>query len=169
MVIWIIGLSGSGKTTLANAVYEKLQKNDIQAVILDGDDIRETFGNDLGYSIDDRRRNAERICRLGRYLENYKINVIVPILSIFSEHREWNKKNLQEYREVFIDSTIESLISRDTKGIYKRFLMGEINNVAGMDLEFEEPNNPDIHIKNNKNQEDLLAYVEDIFNFFIKL
>jgi len=45
MVIWIIGLSGSGKTTLANAVYEKLQKNDIQAVILDGDDIRETLGN----------------------------------------------------------------------------------------------------------------------------
>ena len=61
MVIWIIGLSGSGKTTITNKVYNEVSKKVKNIVKIDGDIIREMFSNDLGYSTEDRKKNAHRI------------------------------------------------------------------------------------------------------------
>lgn len=54
MVIWIIGLPGSGKTTLA----KKLQKENSSLKILhiDGDDMRTIWGEDIGYTLEDRKK-----------------------------------------------------------------------------------------------------------------
>ena len=68
MVVWIIGLSGSGKSTLANEVVSRANKIHRNTILLDGDVVREMFGNDLGYSVEDRKKNALRICQLGRFL-----------------------------------------------------------------------------------------------------
>ena len=46
MVIWIIGLSGTGKTTLATQVVEQIRQMNHKVVLLDGDLIRDLFGND---------------------------------------------------------------------------------------------------------------------------
>ena len=64
MVVWIIGLSGAGKTTLAKETVKIVKRVINNAVLIDGDMIRDTFSNDLGYSLEDRRKNAERICRI---------------------------------------------------------------------------------------------------------
>ncbi|SVE50480.1 uncharacterized protein METZ01_LOCUS503334, partial [marine metagenome] len=59
MVIWIIGLSGAGKTTLAKEVVAKIGSSKTNVVLIDGDIIREVFGNDLGHTLEDRRQNGE--------------------------------------------------------------------------------------------------------------
>ena len=51
MVIWIIGLFGSGKTTLAKEVVDLVSRDGKAVVLLDGDSLREVFGNDLGFSV----------------------------------------------------------------------------------------------------------------------
>ena len=80
MVIWIIGLSGAGKTTLAEEIYKISKPINPNTVLIDGDAIREIFGNDLGHSAEDRKKNAKRISRLCYFLSLHNINVICSIL-----------------------------------------------------------------------------------------
>ena len=63
-VYWITGLSGAGKTTIGKIFYSKLKEIYSNTVFLDGDTLREVFGNDLGYSDADRRKCAMRYSKL---------------------------------------------------------------------------------------------------------
>ena len=107
--------------------------------------------------------NADRICRLSQFLEQQGINVVCAILSIFPESRNWCRENLINYYEVFIDSPINDLIQRDSKGLYRQFNEGKIRNVAGLDLEFTIPEMPDLLIKNDSTLDDLLLNASPIF------
>ena len=158
MVIWIIGLSGAGKTTLANEVIGRVRGEQKNVILIDGDMVREAFGNDIGHSLEDRRVNAQRICQLGKLLDDQGINVVCAILSLFPESRKWNRENLSNYYEVFIDTPIENLVSRDSKGLYARYNNGEISDVAGMDIAFPRPDNADLIIKNIGSKEKLLSF-----------
>jgi adenylyl-sulfate kinase len=168
MVIWLIGLSGSGKSTLASEVVARANKNGKSTILLDGDAVREIFGNDLGHSMSDRFKNAERICQLGKFLDSQGFNVVAAILSIFPESREWNRKNIENYFEVFIDTPIEILIERDSKGLYSKFISDEVKEVVGMDIEFQKPNNSDLVIENIGSKDLLLSYVEPILDRLLK-
>ncbi len=156
MVIWLIGLSGSGKTTLAREIIKGVGKKTKNTVLIDGDIVRNIFGNDLGYSMKDRLLNAQRICQMGKFLNDQGLNVVCSILSLFPKTREWNRKNIKNYYEVFIDTDIDLLVKRDSKGIYSKYKRGEIREVVGMDIKFPVPNNADLVIKNNKSKEELL-------------
>ena len=162
MVVWIIGLSGSGKTTLANEVIKHVRHELKDVVLIDGDVIREIFGNDLGHTMEDRRSNALRICQLGKFLDGQGINVVCAILSLFPESRSWNRKNLKNYYEVFIDTPISDLVQRDPKGIYHKYNSGELRDVAGMDIDFLPPDSADLIIMNTNSREELLSFAGDI-------
>ena len=92
--------------------------------------------------------------------------MICAILSIFPDSREWCRKNLSRYFEVFVDATLEQVIARDVKGIYSRFKKGEVKDVAGLDLEFPIPQNPDLWIKNNASLADFLENSKIIADLF---
>lgn len=162
MVVWIIGLSGAGKTTLATEVVSQLRKEVANAVLIDGDVVREMFGNDLDYSMEGRRRNADRICRLCKLLDGQGIHVVCAILSLFPESREWNRQNLPDYYEVYIDTPIDDLKKRDSKGLYGRFARGEIRDVAGLDIDFPVPDNAHLVIQNSRSRDDLIGYAPEI-------
>jgi len=162
MVVWIIGLSGAGKTTLANEVVAQVRRVQRNVVLIDGDMVREVFGNDLGHTMNDRLTNARRICQLGKLLDDQGIHVVCAILSLFPETREWNRKNLKDYYEVFIDTPLPDLVQRDSKGIYRRFNSGEIRDVAGMDIEFPRPDNADLIISNTNSREALLGFAKTV-------
>jgi adenylylsulfate kinase len=162
VIVWIIGLSGAGKTTLADEVVAQVRRKTDNVVLIDGDRVREMFGNDLGHTMDDRRKNGARICQLGKFLDEQNINVVCAILSLFPEQREWNRKNLKCYLEVFIDTPMIDLEARDSKGLYRRFKSGEIRDVAGLDIEFPRPENPDILIRNGAAKESLLGFAKPI-------
>ena len=113
------------------------------------------MGDDLGHSMEDRRKNAGRISRFCKLLDDQKIDVVCCILSIFEESREWNRQNLQEYTEVFIDVPVEELLKRDSKGLYQKALDGKIKNVVGFDIPFKRPKNSDLIIQNNGSKQNL--------------
>lgn len=158
MVIWIIGLSGSGKTTLSGQVVAEARQRGRKVVLLDGDRVRELFGNDLAHDLAGRRANADRICRLCGFLDEQGVDVVCAILSLFPESRTWCRENLSSYYEVFIDAPLDQLMERDAKGIYGRYLRGEIRDVAGLDLDFPRPDTADLVIVNSGSPQVLLDH-----------
>jgi len=162
MILWLIGMSGSGKTALGRYIYKKLKPECKNLLFLDGDIFREILGNDLGHTIEDRKRNADRITKFCKYLDSEGINVIFAVLSLFHESQRWNRENIKNYYEVYIKSDFDTLVKRDAKGIYKKALNGEIKHVVGVDIDFPPPANPDMVIVNKGSLEDLYREGEHI-------
>ena len=157
MVVWLIGLSGSGKTTLATEVVELIRQRGRKVILLDGDKVRDLFGNDLGHNLEDRKRNAKRIIDLCTFFDNQDIDVVCAVLSISLSSQDWCRNNFSQYFEVFIDVPIKTLIGRDPKNIYKDYYEGKSQNVVGLDIEFPKPINSDLVIENTKS---LAAFLE---------
>jgi adenylylsulfate kinase-like enzyme len=146
MIIWLIGMSGSGKTTLATRLYEQLKPTTPALVRLDGDVVRDVFGNDVEHSIEGRYRNAERISQMCKMLDAQGIHVIAAVLSIFPEWQSWNREHFSRYFEVYLDIPLDVLRSRDTKGLYAAADLGELKNMVGYDIPFPPPASPDMVI-----------------------
>lgn len=147
-LLWITGLSGAGKTTIGTEVYNIFKNKYLNTVFIDGDVIREILGNDLGHTIEDRKKNAIRISKMCEFLTNQNINVVCATMSLFKEIHDLNRKNIKYYYEIFIDVNIDELVKRDSKGLYAKALRGEIKNVIGIDLHFDKPENPFMIIDN---------------------
>ena len=162
MVIWIIGLSGSGKTTIANLLFKKLKKKYSNIVHLDGDVVRQIYDDKIGYSIADRKKNAQRLSKMTKFLSDQKIHVIGSVLSNFPEWQQWNKKNIKDYYQVYLKVSLEKLVKRDKKNIYKKALQGKKNNVVGVDIKFKEPLNSNLVIDNNKDRKSFSETVNKI-------
>lgn len=143
-VYWITGLSGAGKTTVSKALYNKLKSKKDNVVFLDGDILRDVFGNDLGYTKEDRLKSAMRNSRLCKILSEQGIDVICATISMFDEVRKYNRDNILGYKEIYLSVSLEVLKERNQKKLYS-----DGSNVVGMDIEFEAPKCPDIVIEND--------------------
>lgn len=160
---WITGLSGAGKTTIGRLLYGYLREKEPDVVILDGDEVRKAFGNDLGYSRDDRLKCALRYSGLSRLLTDQGIDVVCCTISMFDEVRDWNRKNIDNYLEIFLDVPMEVLQERNQKNLYGGVKAGSSSNVVGMDLKLQLPKTPDIILEN-----DGRIKPEEIFNILLR-
>ena len=143
---WITGLSATGKTTLSTLLVNHLRSTGKQIILLDGDDLRRVLAEET-YTREDRIALGMRYARLCHLLNCQGIDVVIAVIGLYKELHKWNRENIPNYVEIFIDTPLDELIKRDPKGLYKGYLSGEIHNIAGMDLEIDFPENPDIHIK----------------------
>ena len=142
MVIWFIGKSASGKTYYGSKLYETLRLKYNNIVFLDGDLLRNSISSDLGHSIEDRYISEDRRSKLSKILSDQGIHVIVSGISNEPEIRAWNKNNIKNYLEIYLDINDETLYSRDPKGLYAEYSQGIINNVVGKDIKFHVPIKP---------------------------
>ena len=152
-VIWITGLSGAGKTTLAKKLANRFKLLEIPSLLLDGDILRNILSEDQNsksYTYESRKIMAKKYSRLSLFFASQGYCVITSVIGMFEEIYEWNRNNLPGYFEIFLDIPIVELKKNDSKGIYKKFELGHIRNVAGLDLKIQKPKNPNIHIKNRE-------------------
>ena len=152
MVIWISGMPGSGKSTLAKHYYSKYKKKIKNLILIDGDEFRRAMNNDLGYSIKDREINAFRLTRLIRNFSLQKVNIIISANLIFQKYRNWCKKNISHFLEVYIESSNDILEIRDKK---KKSLRNK-KNILGIDINVRKPIKPDLVINNNLTKNDII-------------
>lgn len=151
MVIWLIGLSGAGKTTIGRELTELWRHEESNTVLLDGDQVRAVLADDAvddPYSVEGRRRNAERMTALCELLDQQGINVVCCILSIFPEMREQNRNRFSHYLEVHVSTSLEICTARDRKNLYAPALMGRRRNVVGVDIPFAAPRDADLVVDN---------------------
>lgn len=150
MLIWITGISGAGKSTVASKLYDKMKPGYPNLVYLDGDEFRKALGDDLGHTLLDRDKNAVRMTGLCKLLCSQGIHVICGANLTSQRFRDWCKREIPDYYEIFLDVPIEILAERDIKGLYQDALAGRKKNVVGVDIPFARPENPYLTIDNSK-------------------
>lgn len=150
-VVWITGLSGSGKTTLAREFASLLRSSGENVVLFDGDELREVLSfdksNDKIFSRQSRLNLATQYSNLCKLISSQGVTVVIATISLFNEIHQWNRLNLPNYFEVYLDVPLEILRKRDPKGIYKNFDEKRLDQIVGLDLEFDTPTSPDLTFK----------------------
>ena len=148
-VYWITGLSGAGKTTIGKLFYNFLKEQYPNTVFFDGDTLRKVFGDDLGYTEEERRKCAMRYSRLCAMLEEQGMNVVCCTISMFDSVRQWNRENIPGYREIYVRVSMDTLRTRDQKGLYSGITSETEKDVAGIHFQVEMPKNPDLILDND--------------------
>ena len=146
ILFWITGLSGSGKTTIAKKIRKQVSKLYGPTIIVSGDDLRRIF-NLNKYDYLSRLNYSRKFCKFANFITNQKINLIFAIVGMMNEPRKWNRKNIDNYLEIYIKSNIKKIISQKKKKIY--FISKTKKNIVGINIKPELPKNYDILIQNN--------------------
>ena len=108
LVIWIIGLAGSGKTSIAKKIKKTINKNFGATLVISGDDIRNIY-NVKKYSKEERIKLGKIYAKFCKLISDKNINVIFSAIGLFNEIREFNRKNIQNYVEIYIKSKISEI------------------------------------------------------------
>jgi adenylyl-sulfate kinase len=149
--IWLTGLSGAGKTTIAQEIKSREAMENI--VIIDGDELRKGINSNLGFSDKDRNENVFRASHICKILNDNGIDVMACIMSPTEEQRRLAKSIIGEEKFflTYVMCDLNTLVKRDTKGLYKKYLNGEVKNMVGFDLPYETPQNEDICVNTRAN------------------
>ena len=146
--LWFTGLSGAGKSTLAEALSEKFKSIELAHEILDGDVVRTNLSKGLGFSKEDRDTNIRRIGFVANLLTRNGVPVMTAAISPYKAIREECRGLIgaDNFVEVHVHAPLEVLIERDTKGLYKKALAGEIKEFTGVSDPYEEPEDPHVRV-----------------------
>lgn len=171
MIIQFCGLSGSGKTTLAYNVKAVLAQVGVNVEVIDGDEYRKVLCPDLGFSKADRNTNIRRLAFVAAKLSQYNVVAIICAINPYEDVRQEVNTTYPGVKTVFVDCDMETLIQRDTKGLYKRALLPEghpdkIANLTGVNDPFEQPLLPDLVIKSA--QESVAASTDRLARFILQ-
>lgn len=164
LVVWLMGPTSSGKTTIADKVVDKLVQSGFETFHCDGDEVRNMFGSEHGFSRDNRLTVVKNLVYLANKVALSGYIVIVSALTAHPDAREYIRKNIDNLITVFIKCGIETCIKRDPKGLYKKALNGEINTLIGVNSPYITPKEATITIDSEKMSPDdatstIIAYL----------
>lgn len=169
LILMFTGLSGAGKSTLAKALQQRLEQAGHPVAIIDGDQYRNTLNKDLGFSEADRRENIRRLMNVAKEKKQEGFISIIAAINPFEDQR------LQLAQEteavvVYIKCAINTLIERDTKGLYKRAMLPDehpdkLRNLTGVNDRYDIPVRPDIIIDTEAATEESAA--DCLYNFVL--
>src|SRR5919198_547038 len=149
--LWFTGLSGAGKTTLTNAILPHLLERGVKTEVLDGDEVRTNLSKGLGFSKEDRDTNIRRIGYVARLLSRNGVIAITAAISPYREVRdEVRRAHEARFVEIYVECSLDELVRRDSKGLYKKALAGEIKNFTGVSDPYEPPLQPEVTIDSSK-------------------
>lgn len=145
------GLSGAGKSTLAGHLAHHIEKKTHKAVThLDGDIVRTVLSRGLGFSKEDRLEHIKRIGFVAGEIVRHDGTVLISIIAPYREARHSIKRQVEQYGgafyEIFVDASLDTLRTRDVKGLYVKSDTGLLKNLTGVDAEYETPQSPHITI-----------------------
>ena len=163
--LWFTGLSGAGKSTLSGLLATELRRRGLKVEILDGDEVRTNLSKGLGFSKEDRDTNIKRIGYVCKLLTRNGVVAISAAISPYKDVRDFNRQQVGNFIEIYVQCTIEELTRRDVKGLYKKALAGEIQNFTGISDPYEAPTHAEIVVDSGKQSVDesvrtILQYLE---------
>jgi adenylylsulfate kinase len=159
--VWFTGFSGSGKSTICNSLEIFLRTKKINTFTLDGDSVRNGLNKDLGFSDEERSENIRRVAEVSKILINAGNVVLASFITPFQKDRDIVREVVgkNNYTEVFVNTSLETCIKRDPKGLYKKSKSGLIKSMTGIDSKYEIPNSFDIEISESSTLEETIETI----------
>ncbi len=162
--IWFTGLSGSGKSTLSEVIEQRMKALGRNVEVLDGDIVRTHLSKGLGFSREDRDTNIKRIGFVCNLLTRNGVICISAAIAPYRDARDWARKEIGNFIEVYVRCPIDVCRQRDVKGLYKLVDEGKIKNFTGVDDPYEEPLHPELIVETDKE-----TVEESVARIFAKL
>jgi len=164
-ILWFTGLSGAGKSTLAGRLSEEFKRRGYKFEVLDGDEVRTHLSKGLGFSKEDRDTNIRRIGYVAHLLARNGVIAITAAISPYREVRDEVRGWHDNFVEVFAKCSLDALVERDVKGLYRKALAGEIKNFTGVSDPYEPPESAEVVVETDKESVDeslakILGYLE---------
>lgn len=164
--IWITGLHGSGKNELAYSLERQLFDRGATVVLLDGKAMRMGLSRELDYSPSDRAENLRRVAQVCKLLNDQGVITICSFISPSEEVRKQVAEIIDEnrFKLVYLDADLEFCRKNDNYGLYSKADNGELKYLPGVDMDYEIPKTPDLVLKANKQEHNVVELVDFILN-----
>ncbi|XEC93769.1 adenylyl-sulfate kinase [Paenibacillus tarimensis] len=145
-VLWFTGLSGAGKSTICGSLQNELMSAGYSVEWLDGDVLRKELPFELGFTREDRMKQIKVSAYIADLLSRNGVIVLASFITPYEEMRNYCRKRITAYHEIYVKCPLETCMRRDVKGLYKLALQGKINRFTGISDPFEEPGNADLTV-----------------------
>lgn len=143
-LVWITGLPSAGKSRFARAVHAELGSRGVASCLLDGDEVRHALVPNPGYDFESRDRFYATLGNLAVLLAAQPLVVLVAATAHRRAYRDAARLRVVRFLEIWIDTPLDEVRRRDSKGLYQGFQAGERHSVPGEDLVYEPPLAPDV-------------------------
>lgn len=140
-IIWLLGLSGSGKTTLGSLLRLYLDGQGIDAEFIDADCFCRSKGLSAG-TPQQRMHNTDALRDHAMSLQASGKLCVVAAATPYEGMRQANRALLPNYHEVWVRCSLQTLVQRDTKGLYARAERGDLHALDSVFDAFDEPRCP---------------------------
>ena len=97
--------------------------------MISGDDIRKIFSL-KGYEYKDRVEILKTYSLFAKYITEQKVNIILAVVGMVDAQRKWNRTNIENYIEIYIQSKIKNIIKLNKKKIYKKKSSGKLVGIS---------------------------------------
>jgi len=164
--IWLTGLSGAGKSTIALALSETLGRAGYASKIIDGDELRRGPSSGLGFSRMDRYANVLRAAHMAKDIVSDGGIAVCALISPYRDAREDARRLVgpSRFLEVFVNTPLAVCEARDPKGLYRRYRLGELQGVSGIDDPYEPPEAPDLILATEQSPAENVALVTAVLD-----
>jgi len=143
ILFWVTGFSGSGKTEISKKILKKISKLYGPTIEMSGDEWR-VVTNFQKYDNKSRIEGLLRLHLFTKMITDKKINLILNCIGMYNSARKWNRLNIDNYVEIYIETNLKNIISLKKKNVY----LSNKKNIVGLDIKPELPKNPHIKIIN---------------------
>ncbi|MCK3683126.1 sulfate adenylyltransferase subunit CysN [Maribellus sp. YY47] len=163
--IWITGLHGSGKNELAFSLERKLFDEGASAVLIDGSSLRSGLSRELDYSPADRAEHLRRVAHICKMLNDQGVITICSFISRNESLREQVAEVIgkDRFHLFYMDASLE-FCKENKPELYVKAENGEVENLPGVDLEYEVPQNAKLVFKPEENENNLDAILDYLAN-----
>ena len=144
ILFWVTGLSGSGKTAISKKIKNRIIKLYGPTIEVSGDNFRKVFKL-TKYDPKERIKNLWYYHHFSKLITDQKTNLIFNVIGMIDKARKWNRKNIDNYVEIYVKVNINKVIKRRKKPLYLK----SKKNIVGKDIKAELPKRPHIILKNN--------------------
>jgi adenylylsulfate kinase len=148
--VWITGLPFTGKKDTARILARRLNLLSYRTEVLIGGQIRRKYEKKLGFTKEEIYKNVRRIAFECKLLSENDVIAIAVTISPYQELREECRKLIGNFVEVYHKCPLEVLKKRDKKGLFRKAEEGQLQNVAGISIPYEETPVPEVVVEAEK-------------------
>ena len=164
-VIWVTGLPGSGKTSMAWEFVNLLKADTYEMLRLD--EFRKKLVPEPKYTEDERDLVYNAVGVMASLLAKHGVNVVIDATAHRKKWRERARSEIDQFYEVYVKCSLDECMQREAQrrdnlivsDMYRKALerkkklergekveKTEVGDVIGVDVPYEEPENPELVI-----------------------